>query len=153
MKGYKTIITAVLSIAASFLPGMGEWISANPEEYATLIGGVMIVLRILTKTPIGKSEGADKLPSLLPIFLAVGAAATLSSCQTIPGLQPTVDRVGSALHGLSARIGTDGTGAVMEVTVPPGVGVGAKLYAVTPGTSRLPKPAPELPILETYPAK
>ncbi len=153
MKGYRTIIVAVVSVIASFFPVVQDWIAANPEGYATLIGAVMVLLRIVTTGKVANKAATaprnGKLPSVLPIFLALGAVAgSLSSCAQ---MEQGWDKVRSASDGLSARIGTDGSGAVVEVTVPPGVGVGAKLYAVTPLNSKLPKPAPELPVLETYP--
>jgi hypothetical protein len=96
----------------------------------------------------GGGPGGGRLPCLLPFFLAVGAALAMSGCAQ---LDQATNGLGSVFKGLSARIGTDGSGGVAEVTVPPGVGVGVKFYPVVPGMSKLPRPAPELPILDTYP--
>ncbi|MFK5923288.1 MAG: hypothetical protein QM496_14010 [Verrucomicrobiota bacterium] len=71
--------------------------------------------------------------NVLPIFLMVAAAFTLASCSTPAGQQ-----IGSAFKGLSGRTGLADGGAIVEVVVPPGYGVGLKGYVVTPWTSELP---------------
>jgi len=55
MNGFKTLLVAVINCVALFVPGLKEWISANPGEYAQLLSIVMIVMRIVTKTPITES--------------------------------------------------------------------------------------------------
>ncbi|MFK5920898.1 MAG: hypothetical protein QM496_01860 [Verrucomicrobiota bacterium] len=75
--------------------------------------------------------------NVLPIFLMAAAAFTLASCSTPAGQQ-----IGSVFKGLSGRIGTDGGGGIAEVTLPPGYGVGIKVYPVTPISSKLPQITP-----------
>lgn len=45
----KTLAVNALILAASFIPGVGEWVQAHPAEALTLLGAANIVLRLLTK--------------------------------------------------------------------------------------------------------
>lgn len=53
----KTILVNFLVAASAlFYPPVGEWVSANPSEVATLFSILNIVLRLVTKDKIAISE-------------------------------------------------------------------------------------------------
>ena len=59
MKGYKTIIFGALLAVLGFLQGV-DWVTVVPEQWTgvvlAVIGGVTMLLRKMTTTPLGKSE-------------------------------------------------------------------------------------------------
>lgn len=44
----KTIITNLVVIASAFIPQVGEWVAANPEAYASLVGLANTGIRFIT---------------------------------------------------------------------------------------------------------
>ena len=52
LDGFKTLITSILVIAATFFPPVQQWISENPQESATLTSALYIILRIFTKKSV-----------------------------------------------------------------------------------------------------
>ena len=59
MKGYKTIIFGALLAVHGFLQGF-DWVTVVPEQWTgvvlAVIGGMTMLLRKMTTTPIGQSE-------------------------------------------------------------------------------------------------
>ena len=59
LSGYKTVLFGALLAVAGFLQGV-NWVEVIPDNPATVgwvttaIGAVVVVLRMLTNTPIGK---------------------------------------------------------------------------------------------------
>ena len=45
----KTIAVNAVIIAASLIPGVGDWVQSHPAETLTLLGAVNIILRLVTK--------------------------------------------------------------------------------------------------------
>jgi len=44
----KTNWVALISAVLAFVPGVGPWIAANPEAYATLVGVAVTIARSFT---------------------------------------------------------------------------------------------------------
>lgn len=45
----RTIAVNIVIIIGSFIPPVGEWIKANPEDTLIMLGAVNIILRLITK--------------------------------------------------------------------------------------------------------
>jgi len=60
LEGKKTVLVGVLSAVAGVGQGLGWWDVTpawlSPEEVMALMGGVMVILRYFTKTPILKKN-------------------------------------------------------------------------------------------------
>lgn len=87
MKGYKTILFGLLMIvgpaALTYLAGV-DWTSLGISPgVASLIGAVVIGLRAMTSTPIGKA--AMPLIVGLPLLLAACSSAQLKQAQDVAG--------------------------------------------------------------------
>lgn len=52
----KTIWTNLVLAVSPFIPGVQEWIAANPTALVMLFSVVNIVLRLVTKDKIGLNE-------------------------------------------------------------------------------------------------
>lgn len=53
LQGYKTLVAAagiVLSVLSS--EQVQSWVSQHPGEFATIVGGIMVVCRLITTTPL-----------------------------------------------------------------------------------------------------
>jgi hypothetical protein len=48
----KTNWTALLLALSAFVPAVGEWVKANPDTTLQIIGGLFVVLRMLSKGKI-----------------------------------------------------------------------------------------------------
>lgn len=59
MKGYKTIVFGALLAVLGFLQGF-DWVTVVPEQWTgvvlAVIGGMTMLLRKMTTTPLGQSE-------------------------------------------------------------------------------------------------
>lgn len=48
----KTVWVALVAAVAAFIPGVQAWISANPDTYGSILSGVFVALRFISKDKI-----------------------------------------------------------------------------------------------------
>ena len=48
----KTLWVNLVMAVAAFIPGVGEWVSTNPEAAGIIVAGVNGVLRLITKDKV-----------------------------------------------------------------------------------------------------
>jgi len=115
MKGYKTMITAAISIVMGLATMMGvtldvETMAAISENLNVVIGGgvalfglIMGVLRMFTKSPVfnGKKPPASSINALIPVF-AVLLVVGLQGCVAQPRIQTPEDQVAVAYATINA---------------------------------------------------
>lgn len=76
----RTIAVNIVIILGSFIPAVGEWIKANPDDTLIMLGAVNIILRLVTKERVVLwSKTAVGL-----LAFAVLAAVTLPGCRHDP---------------------------------------------------------------------
>ena len=44
----KTVWTGIVVAIAALIPTVSEWIKANPEAFSGIVGGIFVLLRIVT---------------------------------------------------------------------------------------------------------
>jgi len=119
MHGYKTIITAIISVVMGLATVMGVTIDAqlkadivaNLDVFIgagmTLYGLVMAVLRAFTSSPMlnGKRLPKNSVQALIPVF-AVLLVVGLQGCVAQPRMQTPADQVAVAYATINALTNT-----------------------------------------------
>jgi len=113
----KTIHFQILTILSVLVPGVKDWLVANPEAFLSLLTSANVILRLVTKGPLKMSVGNSSSASAVGVSL-IGwlfmslAALSLTAC------------AGASFHA-GVKDNATGIDAQFNVNLPPVV-VGEK---------------------------
>ena len=113
----KTIHFQILTILSVLVPGVKDWLVANPEAFLSLLTAANVILRLVTKGPLKMSVGSSNSASAVGVsligwlFMAL-AALSLTAC------------AGASFHA-GVKDNATGIDAQFNVNLPPVV-VGEK---------------------------
>lgn len=82
LNGFKTMLGALVNVAALFIPGVREWVATHPVEYGQLLSLAFILLRVFTNGPVGQKSD--------PILVQIASVLAELSPQRNGG-QPSVE--------------------------------------------------------------
>ena len=105
----KTIHFQILTILSVLVPGVKDWLVANPEAFLSLLTAANVILRLVTKGPlkmsVGSSNSAVGVSLIGWLFMSL-AALSLTACS------------GGSFHA-GIKDHTTGVDAEFSVTLPP----------------------------------
>lgn len=113
----KTFWLNTLALVSTLIPAVGEWVKANPVEFAQAMAAANVLLRFITSGKISLGWDPDGSTKVLPLLLLgctwVGVCGfSLTSCSLIPegttGSIYYLDRSSGAKGGLTFK---DGAGS------------------------------------------
>lgn len=106
----KTIHFQILTILSVLVPGVKDWLVANPEAFLSLLTAANVILRLVTKGPLKMSVGSNSASavgvSLIGWLFMSLAALSLTACS------------GGSFHA-GIKDHATGVDAEFSVTLPP----------------------------------
>lgn len=98
----RTIAVNIVIILSTFIPAVGDWVKANPDDTLIMLGAVNVILRLVTKERVVLwSKSAPLLLAclfLLPSCQHAQAEIDALATQTplpVPGFEPLHDATGT----------------------------------------------------------
>ena len=106
----KTIHFQILTILSVLVPGVKDWLVANPEAFLSLLTAANVILRLVTKGPLKMSVGSNSAS-------AVGVSLIGWLFMSLAALSLTACGGGSFHAGIKDH--ATGVDAEFSVTLPP----------------------------------
>lgn len=64
----KTVWASILTpIVTAFAPGVSHWVGANPQLFSSLLGGVFLLLRMISSGRISIADDKEIVPTPAPV--------------------------------------------------------------------------------------